>query len=85
MDQDEVRESANKSLSSANDNRSVSFFKLFSFADRLDVLLMVVGTISAAANGVSSPVMLVIFGDLINAFGASDKSHVLHEVSKVRT
>ncbi|XP_024020533.1 ABC transporter B family member 9 isoform X2 [Morus notabilis] len=63
--------------------QKVSFFKLFSFADRLDVVLMVVGTVCAAANGVSQPLMTLIFGKLINSFGESDQSHVLDEVSKV--
>ena len=61
----------------------VSFLKLFTFADRLDMILMVVGTISAAANGVSQPLMTVIFGNLINSFGSSDPSHAIQEVSKV--
>jgi hypothetical protein len=61
----------------------VSFLKLFTFADRLDVILMVVGTISAVANGVSQPLTTVIFGNLINSFGSSDPSQAIQEVSKV--
>ncbi|PON33800.1 ABC transporter [Parasponia andersonii] len=71
-----------------NDNnvveeQNVPFYKLFSFADRLDVVLMAVGSICAVANGLSQPLMALIFGQLINTFGSSDQSHVLNEVSKV--
>lgn len=65
------------------DKRKVSFLKLFSFADRLDVVLIVVGTISAMANGISQPLMTVIFGKLINSFGGSDPSDTVKVVSKV--
>ena len=39
-----------------------------SFSDRLDVLFMVVGSISAIAHGAAIPIQFVIFGDLINSF-----------------
>ncbi|PKA59129.1 ABC transporter B family member 9 [Apostasia shenzhenica] len=61
----------------------VAFYKLFSFADSKDVALMVVGTVAAAASGLSMPLMTFIFGDLINAFGVSNKDNVVREVSKV--
>lgn len=64
-------------------DQKVSFFKLFAFADRLDVLYMVVGTIAASANGLAQPLMTLIFGKLINSFGSSDRDHVVKEVSKV--
>ncbi|OVA18948.1 ABC transporter [Macleaya cordata] len=63
--------------------QKVSFYKLFTFADRLDVILMSIGTICAIGNGLAQPLMTLIFGQLINSFGASDRSHVVHEVSKV--
>lgn len=61
----------------------VPFCRLFIFADKLDALLMVVGTISAVGNGVAQPLMTLIFGDLINSFGGSNQSNVMHVVSKV--
>lgn len=61
----------------------VSFFKLFSFADRLDVALMTVGTAAAVANGLSQPISTLIFGKIINSFGSSEQAEVLKEVSKV--
>ncbi|XP_039124515.1 ABC transporter B family member 4-like isoform X2 [Dioscorea cayenensis subsp. rotundata] len=61
----------------------VSFFKLFSFADTKDVVLMTIGTIAAMANGFSMPLMTFIFGELINTFGHANKTNVVHLVSKV--
>ncbi|KAM7505898.1 hypothetical protein LguiB_004802 [Lonicera macranthoides] len=61
----------------------VAFYKLFSFADQLDVVLMVIGTVGGIANGLCQPLMTLIFGQLINSFGTSDNATVVHEVSKV--
>lgn len=65
------------------EDQRVAFYRLFSFGDRLDIGLMVVGTISAILNGLAQPLMTLIFGNIINSFGTSDPSNVLHEVSKV--
>jgi len=64
-------------------NQKVPFYKLFTFADRLDVVLMIIGTICAMANGWSQPIMTVILGKLINTFGSADPSNTIKEVSKV--
>ncbi|XP_057949997.1 ABC transporter B family member 9-like [Malania oleifera] len=79
---DQAREGKSSAVKKG-DVQKVPFYKLFAFADRLDVALMVVGTACGAANGLAQPLMTVIFGQLINSFGASDRSHVVHEVSKV--
>ncbi|XP_045813313.1 ABC transporter B family member 4-like [Trifolium pratense] len=63
---------------------TVPLYKLFSFADPLDRLLMFVGTIGAIGNGISMPLMTLIFGNMINAFGGSSSTkEVVDEVSKV--
>jgi hypothetical protein len=64
---------------------TVPFFKLFSYADSFDLLLMVVGTVGAIANGLAMPLMTIVFGSLTNAFGnnQSDNSVLVHAVSKV--
>ncbi|KAL4199105.1 hypothetical protein AMTRI_Chr03g143190 [Amborella trichopoda] len=62
---------------------SVPFYKLFSFADHVDYIVMAVGTISAMANGLSMPLMTIIFGDLVNSFGESNQANVVDLVSKV--
>ena len=68
-----------------NTTKSVPFFKLFSFADKFDQFLIVSGAIAAALNGLTLPLMTILFGQLIDAFGenASTTDQVQREVSKV--
>lgn len=62
----------------------VSFHKLFSFADSTDYALMLVGTVAAVANGLSLPLMTLIFGALVDSFGIyANTTQVLPKVSKV--
>ncbi|CAL0301273.1 unnamed protein product [Lupinus luteus] len=63
--------------------QKVSFFKLFTFADKLDITLMIIGTIFSVANGLANPIMIMFFGKLINTFGSTDPAYMIHEVSKV--
>ncbi|KAI5349067.1 hypothetical protein L3X38_001954 [Prunus dulcis] len=73
-----------RSRSKEDGTKTVSYYKLFSFADSLDYLLMSVGTISAIGNGASVPLMTIIFGDLINSFGQTgNNKEVVDAVSKV--
>ncbi|XP_078435411.1 ABC transporter B family member 11-like isoform X2 [Wolffia australiana] len=65
------------------ETKAVPYTKLFSFADSTDFVLMVVGTIGAMANGVSMPLMTLLFGRLSDAFGGSTTVNVLDEVTKV--
>lgn len=75
--------STNNNNKNGGDDQKVSFYKLFTFADRLDAVLMTVGSISAVANGLSQPIMTLIFGQMINSFGSSDQSDVVRRVAKV--
>ncbi|GAB4829081.1 hypothetical protein Ancab_018743 [Ancistrocladus abbreviatus] len=62
----------------------VPFYKLFSFADSTDMALMVLGSIGAVANGVCMPLMTLLVGDAINAFGNNQFNHqTVKAVSKV--
>ncbi|GLT31783.1 hypothetical protein SLA2020_064920 [Shorea laevis] len=62
----------------------VPFYKLFSFADSIDYFLMLVGTIGAIANGLCMPLMTIVFGEIVNAFGQSQKDQeIVRVVSKV--
>ncbi|KAM5568512.1 hypothetical protein ABKV19_016195 [Rosa sericea] len=85
--QNGLESSSNKedaSKSKEGGTKTVPFFKLFSFADSMDYLLMSVGTISAIGNGMCLPLMTVIMGDVINSFGESGNSNkVVDTVSKV--
>lgn len=65
------------------DEQKVAFHRLFAFADGRDVALMAIGTVSAVGNGISMPIMTLIFGQIIDAFGYADDSTVVHQVNKV--
>jgi hypothetical protein len=64
----------------------VAFYKLFSFADPLDYLLMTVGTIASVANGLTLPIMTLVLGAITNAFGDNqhDSQALIQQVSNVR-
>ncbi|KAL8150337.1 hypothetical protein V2J09_020145 [Rumex salicifolius] len=63
---------------------TVPFYKLFAFADSTDKILMVIGTIGAMGNGVCMPIMTIIFGEIIDAFGQTqDVKRIVHVVSAV--
>ncbi|NWT66232.1 MDR1 protein, partial [Prunella himalayana] len=40
----------------------------FRYADGVDVLLMIIGLVAAAANGTGMPLMIIIFGEMTNSF-----------------
>ncbi|KAH1073854.1 hypothetical protein J1N35_026182 [Gossypium stocksii] len=72
---------ANKKNEKTN---SIPFYKLFAFADRTDIMLMIIGTIGAIGNGLCMPLMTTILGDLIDAFGQNQSNdRVVHVVSRV--
>jgi ATP-binding cassette subfamily B (MDR/TAP) protein 1 len=64
--------------------KKVSLLGMFRYADRLDVLLMVVGTVAAVGNGMAEPLVTVLFGKVIDSFGDSTTQSILRIVSKVR-
>eukprot|EP00249_Psilotum_nudum_P024545 c29214_g2_i1 orf=143-4090(-) len=76
-------------LSVSKDGRkktaSIPFYKLFTFADRSDIILMVFATVGSVVNGVCMPLLTLLFGELINAFGqnSNDVDLLVHKVSKV--
>ncbi|XWS76724.1 hypothetical protein CRYUN_Cryun01aG0202400 [Craigia yunnanensis] len=74
------------SESSKGDEKTntVPFYKLFGFSDSMDIWLMIIGTIGAIGNGVCMPLMTILFGDLVDAFGENQSNEdVVDVVSKV--
>eukprot|EP00897_Mesotaenium_endlicherianum_P002209 jgi/Mesen1/2015/ME000148S01116 len=51
--------------------KTVPFWRLFTYADKLDYFLMVVGTLGAMALGIAMPLLSLLFGQLSDAFGNS--------------
>ncbi|AEC10785.1 putative ABC-type xenobiotic transporter [Arabidopsis thaliana] len=62
--------------------KTVPFYKLFAFADSFDFLLMILGTLGSIGNGLGFPLMTLLFGDLIDAFG-ENQTNTTDKVSKV--
>ncbi|KAL8522684.1 hypothetical protein ACS0TY_012863 [Phlomoides rotata] len=63
--------------------RTVPFYKLFTFADSFDKILMIVGSIAAVGNGLCMPLMTILLAQLIDSFGLNQNTHVVSVVSKV--
>ncbi|KAK4272062.1 hypothetical protein QN277_020662 [Acacia crassicarpa] len=80
---DRQRQDLKKSKAKEESHKTVPFYRLFSYADSFDRLLMFVGTIAAVANGMTIPLLMIIFGDVIDVFGGtSDTKEMVHNVSK---
>ncbi|KAK7382620.1 hypothetical protein VNO80_01564 [Phaseolus coccineus] len=63
---------------------TVAFRKLFAFADCADIVLMVVGSVGAIGNGLGFPLMTLLFGEIIDVFGANQNSPgIVEKVSQV--
>jgi ATP-binding cassette subfamily B (MDR/TAP) protein 1 len=78
------QEDSEKSRRDQN-TKTVSFLKLFSFADSKDVILMIVGIIGGIGNGLGLPLMTIFFGEMINVLGSNQNSQdVVRVVSKVK-
>lgn len=59
----------------------VPFFSLFRFASGSDIFLIVVAALAAAGTGVMFPLMMILFGDLTDAFvGQGYDSNFIHEL-----
>lgn len=81
---DEKKESPQKGSKKGGNSNTVPLYKLFSFADSRDIFLMIVGSVGACGNGVCTPLMTILMGKTINAFGgSSDTRYIVDEVTKV--
>ncbi|XP_062181143.1 ABC transporter B family member 11-like isoform X2 [Phragmites australis] len=65
------------------EKREVGLHRLFRFADGADAALMAAGAAGAIANGVAQPLMTLVFGEVVDAFGSGSRHDVLHRVSGV--
>lgn len=77
-------EEEKKKEKSDEKTKTVPLYKLFAFADSYDLLLMICGSIGAVGNGVSIPLMTLLFGDLIDSFGQNQNNKdIVDVISKV--
>lgn len=58
--------------------------KMFYFASKWEMLLMILGTIAAVAKGLTRQLMILIYGDLLDALSTTDQENMVKEVLKVR-
>eukprot|EP01018_Ginkgo_biloba_P000009 Gb_36862 [translate_table: standard] len=56
---------------------SVPFHRLFAFADSLDVVLMMTGSLGAILAGVPLPIITYFFGSVFDVFGQMEPTHKL--------
>ena len=63
-------------------SQSVPYYRLYSYADRLDIILIVLGCIGAIIHGLALPIFFVVFGDVVDALG-TDKTSLIPEVSSL--
>ncbi|CAO2166045.1 unnamed protein product [Urochloa humidicola] len=75
--------SSSNGAAAAATTAKVPSLVMFRYADRADAALMAVGTVAAVANGMSEPLMTLVFASVIECFGAGDDATVLHRISKV--
>ncbi|KAM8810396.1 ATP-binding cassette sub-family B member 5 [Eudromia elegans] len=65
---DQLKTEKKKKKKEKPKKKVVGIFELFRYADWVDILLMIVGLIAAAANGTGLPLMIIVFGDMTNSF-----------------
>ncbi|CAN0906199.1 ABC transporter B family member 13 [Linum grandiflorum] len=63
---------------------SVSFFRMFSAADKVDYVLMFFGSVGACVHGASLPILFLLFGNLIDSIGhlSSNPQQMTSRISK---
>ncbi|XP_042053539.1 ABC transporter B family member 21-like isoform X1 [Salvia splendens] len=83
MEREEAPSAAAVEKEGQPEGRTVPFHRLFAFADPVDQVLMVVGSVGAVGNGLCMPLMTILFGDLIDSFGQNQNNDVVSVVSKV--
>lgn len=60
----------------------VAFFDLFRFASKTDIMLGVFASLGAIGTGICFPIMLILFGDITNAFvGQGLDEELLNEIN----
>ncbi|CAF0803419.1 unnamed protein product [Adineta steineri] len=56
-----------------SETRHLKLFEIFKFADRLDILLMIIGSSAALGTGVCYPIILILYRQTLNHFATDNK------------
>jgi hypothetical protein len=67
-----------KDKKSSTENNTIPMSQMFRFATPLDKFYMIVGTIAAIANGVSLPIMTIIFSGFIDIFARFSRATLIY-------
>ncbi|XP_056375699.1 ATP-binding cassette sub-family B member 5-like isoform X2 [Hyla sarda] len=57
----------NEQLGNKEKVKAVSPFKIFRYADGLDILYMIIGSVGALCNGICLPIMHIVFGEMTDS------------------
>lgn len=57
---------------------------MFRYADGIDKLLMLFGTLGSIGDGLQNPLMMYILSEVINSYGSSSGALTIADVDKVR-
>ena len=57
---------------------------MFRYANGIDMLLMLLGTLGSIGDGLMSPLTMLVLSDVINKYGDVDPSFSIQVVDKVR-
>lgn len=82
-------EASSSTRTSATSNEQINvdkvpYHKLFSFADKADYALMLIGAVTAVGSGLCLPLVSLLFGELANSFGQNVETRsIVDQVSKV--
>ncbi|XP_021353533.1 multidrug resistance protein 1-like isoform X2 [Mizuhopecten yessoensis] len=64
------------------DAPAVGVFEIFKFADKWDVIMMIVGAFGAVAHGIALPCLIIVFGEMTDSFVDSGKySGILTDIA----
>ncbi|CAI5470840.1 unnamed protein product [Closterium sp. Yama58-4] len=82
---DEKKLAESKEEEKKEDVPTVYYWQLFKFADKWDILLMIVGSVCAIGLGMAMPMISLLFGELTNAFGqnTTDVNKLMDAVTSV--
>ncbi|KAI3933854.1 hypothetical protein MKX01_028180 [Papaver californicum] len=59
----------------------IPYYKLFSFADRYDILMMSIGTVSSIGSGLGLPLLVPMLGQVVDSIGRFENSNLVNKIA----